>query len=91
MGGYVSQLLGEYAAAPSRAWRSKDAALYLVLAVAVKGRTGERGATTTNKLVNVDEFFTQQVGGVGVESGGGEAGAGCGLTQAGITRQQTPR
>lgn len=61
MGGYVTRLLQEYAANPAQAWRSKDAALYLVLAVAVKGRTGERGATTTNKLVNVDEFLTQQV------------------------------
>lgn len=51
----------EYAANPAQAWRSKDAALYLVLAVAVKGRTGEKGATSTNKLVNVDDFFTQQV------------------------------
>jgi len=73
----------EYAAQPSRAWRSKDCALYLVLAVAVKGRTGERGATTTNKLVNVDDFFAQQVGrwGLGVGFGwvwGGVGGAGAG-------------
>ena len=61
MGGYVTRLLQEYAANPAQAWRSKDAALYLVLAVAVKGRTGEKGATTTNKLVNVDDFFAQQV------------------------------
>lgn len=65
MGGYVSGLLAEYAAAPSKAWRSKDCALYLVLAVAVKGRTGERGATTTNKLVNVEEFLAAQVQGQG--------------------------
>lgn len=53
--------LQEYASSPSKAWRSKDCALYLVLAVAVKGRTGERGATTTNKLVNVEDFMGSQV------------------------------
>lgn len=35
--------------------------MYLVMAVTVKGRTGEKGATTTNRLVNISDFFTQQV------------------------------
>jgi hypothetical protein len=35
--------------------------VYLVMAVTVKGRTGEKGATSTNRLVNVSDFFTQQV------------------------------
>jgi hypothetical protein len=36
--------------------------VYLVLAVTVKGRTGERGATTTNPLVKVEDFMNTQVG-----------------------------
>lgn len=36
--------------------------MYLVMAVTVKGKTGELGATTTNRLVNIGDFFTQQVG-----------------------------
>lgn len=51
----------ENASNPQEGWRAKDCAVYLVMAVTVKGRTGERGATTTNRLVNVGDFFTQQV------------------------------
>lgn len=36
--------------------------MYLVMAVTVKGKTGELGATTTNRLVNISDFFAQQVG-----------------------------
>jgi exportin-2 (importin alpha re-exporter) len=53
--------LQENAADPSKGWRAKDCAVYLVMAVTVKGKTGERGATTTNRLVNISDFFTQQV------------------------------
>lgn len=54
-------LLQENAADHKEGWRAKDCAVYLVMAVTVKGRTGEKGATTTNRLVNVGDFFTQQV------------------------------
>jgi exportin-2 (importin alpha re-exporter) len=53
--------LQEHAANPTEGWRAKDCAVYLVMAVTVKGRTGEKGATSTNRLVNVSDFFTQQV------------------------------
>ncbi|KAF8072350.1 hypothetical protein HT031_000009 [Scenedesmus sp. PABB004] len=60
--GYVAALLAEHAADRSGCgWRSKDAAVFLVMAVTVKGKTGERGATTTNALVNIGDFFAQQV------------------------------
>lgn len=52
----------EHAADPAKGWRAKDCAVYLVMAVTVKGKTGELGATTTNRLVNIGDFFTQQVG-----------------------------
>jgi exportin-2 (importin alpha re-exporter) len=44
------------------AWRAKDCALALVMALTVRsGRPGERGATQTNPLVPIDEFFAAQV------------------------------
>jgi hypothetical protein len=33
------------------------------MAVTVRGKTGELGATSTNHLVNISDFFTQQVRG----------------------------
>jgi hypothetical protein len=54
-------LLQEHAANPAEGWRAKDCAVYLVMAVTVKGRTGEKGATTTRQLVDVGEFFASQV------------------------------
>ncbi|WIA07912.1 hypothetical protein OEZ85_007391 [Tetradesmus obliquus] len=59
--GYVAALLQEHVADPVKGWRAKDCAVYLVMAVTVRGKTGELGATTTNRLVNISDFFTQQV------------------------------
>jgi exportin-2 (importin alpha re-exporter) len=59
--GYVAALLGEAAAAPEAAWRAKDAAIYLVSALAVKGRTAAAGATSTNSLVNLQDFYASHV------------------------------
>lgn len=55
--------LQEHVADPVKGWRAKDCAVYLVMAVTVRGKTGELGATTTNRLVNISDFFTQQVRG----------------------------
>jgi exportin-2 (importin alpha re-exporter) len=54
--------LQEHAADPVKGWRAKDCAVYLVMAVTVRGKTGELGATSTNRLVNISDFFAQQVG-----------------------------
>lgn len=59
--GYVAALLAEAAAAPDAAWRAKDAAIYLVSALAVRGRTAAAGATSTNELVNLQEFYAAHV------------------------------
>ena len=59
--GYVAALLGEAAAAPDAAWRAKDAAIYLVSALAVRGRTAAAGATSTNELVNLRDFYAAHV------------------------------
>lgn len=59
--GYVGGMLGEHAANPGQNWKAKDCALYLVTALTVRGRTAAQGATTTNQLVNIPDFFQQQV------------------------------
>lgn len=59
--GYVAALLAEAAAAPDKAWRAKDAAIYLVSALTVRGRTAAAGATSTNVLVNLQDFYTAHI------------------------------
>jgi len=59
--GYVQAMLAEYAANPVQNWKSKDCAIYLVLALTIRGKTGALGATKTNQLVNINDFFAAQV------------------------------
>lgn len=59
--GYVGALLAEHAANPSANWKAKDCAMYLVVALTVRGRTAAQGATNTNQLVNIGDFYSQQV------------------------------
>jgi exportin-2 (importin alpha re-exporter) len=58
--GYVKQLISESSSA-SQNWKSKDAAMYLVTALAARGKTEAQGATSTNQLFNVGDFFQSQV------------------------------
>ena len=60
--GYVGAMLAEAARSPQQNWRAKDCAIYLVTALTVRGKTAAAGATTTNTLVNLQDFF-KQVGG----------------------------
>lgn len=57
-GQYIQSMLAQYANDPRRTWKSKDAAIFLVTSMAVKGSTSRLGATTTSELVNVLDFFT---------------------------------
>eukprot|EP00462_Mataza_sp_D1_P023236 CAMPEP_0175130734 /NCGR_PEP_ID=MMETSP0087-20121206/6161_1 /TAXON_ID=136419 /ORGANISM="Unknown Unknown, Strain D1" /LENGTH=952 /DNA_ID=CAMNT_0016412965 /DNA_START=72 /DNA_END=2930 /DNA_ORIENTATION=+ len=59
--GYVANLLTQYAANPTQNWVMKDAAMYIILALAVKGTTAAKGATKTNNYVNIIDFFGTQV------------------------------
>mmetsp|Transcript_40918 Transcript_40918/g.105829 ORF Transcript_40918/g.105829 Transcript_40918/m.105829 type:complete len:971 (-) Transcript_40918:235-3147(-) len=59
--GYVNTLLAEYAKDPGNNWQAKDCAIYLVVALTVRGKTSAMGATTTNQLVSIGEFFSSQV------------------------------
>ena len=58
---YVTNLLKDYESSPIKNWKSKDCALYLVTALAVKGKTATEGATRTNTLVDLGEFFSKNV------------------------------
>jgi len=59
--GYVGSMLQQYGQNPEQNWKAKDCAIYLVMALTVRGKTAAQGATTTNQLVNVMDFFNQHV------------------------------
>ncbi|TFK45700.1 importin alpha re-exporter [Heliocybe sulcata] len=63
VGGWIERGLAEYAKDPKgeSGWKAKDSALYLVGAVAARGVTTQHGVTSTNALVNVVEFFSNNV------------------------------
>ena len=54
-------MLQQYAQNPAQNWKAKDCALYLVMALTVKGKTAAQGATTTNEFVNIPDFFNQHI------------------------------
>ena len=56
-GRYVAAMLETYAKDPANHWRSKDAAIYLIIALASKGHTARQGTTQINQLVDLGEFF----------------------------------
>ena len=58
---YVAAELAQYAANPDANWKSKDTAIFLVVALAVVQKTAAAGATKTNELVNLPDFFQGQV------------------------------
>ena len=61
----VDRSLQEYAANPAENWRSKDTAVNLFYATAAQGvATASHGVTKTNPLVNIGDFFTQNLAGV---------------------------
>eukprot|EP01104_Vermistella_antarctica_P013384 TRINITY_DN4032_c1_g2_i1.p1 TRINITY_DN4032_c1_g2~~TRINITY_DN4032_c1_g2_i1.p1 ORF type:complete len:1002 (+),score=275.78 TRINITY_DN4032_c1_g2_i1:117-3008(+) len=58
---YINAMLKEYASNPTENWRAKDAAIYLITALAVTSSTAADGATRTNELVPVMDFFQSNV------------------------------
>jgi len=60
-GGYVQQLITEYTSNPATGWKSKDAAIYLVIALAVKGGTYSLGTTELNTSIPIMTFFEQHI------------------------------
>lgn len=58
---YIQNMLQSYAANPRQCWKAKDAAIYLVTAMSVKGSTARFGTTQTSLLVNVVDFYQRFV------------------------------
>lgn len=56
---YVQAMLQCYSSDPCNQWKNKDAAIYLVTSMAVKGQTSKHGITQTNELVNIVDFFRE--------------------------------
>jgi len=59
--GYITSMLQQHAANPKAGWKAKDAAIYIVIALTLKGGTSKLGATQTNSLVNLGDFFSSHV------------------------------
>jgi exportin-2 (importin alpha re-exporter) len=60
-GRYVAVMLESYAQSPEKNWRSKDSAVYLIIALASKGQTARHGTTQTNQLVDLVDFFRMHI------------------------------
>lgn len=56
---YINHYLAEYSKNPSQNWRSKDTALFLFSAIAIKSSTAKGGVTSTNILVDVCQFWAR--------------------------------
>lgn len=58
---YINHYLSEYNKNPGQNWRSKDTALFLFSAIAIKSSTALGGVTSTNILVDVCQFWNGNV------------------------------
>lgn len=62
VGRYITHYLAAFAQNPKNEWKSKDTAVYLFSSIAAKGAiTATHGVTQTNSLVNVVDFFQQNI------------------------------
>jgi exportin-2 (importin alpha re-exporter) len=50
-----------YKANPSENWKAKDTAIFLLTSIASKGSTIHTGVTSTNALVDIVQFFSENV------------------------------
>ncbi len=57
---YITVMLQKYTEDPSKNWKEKDAALYLIAAIATRSKTARQGITKTSDLVNVTDIFNSQ-------------------------------
>ena len=58
---YIKVMLESFASNPTEYWKNKDAAIYLVTAICVKGSTVKYGTTQTTNLVNIVDFYNTYV------------------------------
>jgi exportin-2 (importin alpha re-exporter) len=62
VGRYISHYLEAFGKNPSAEWKSKDTAVYLFSAIAAKGViTTTHGVKTTNSLIDVVDFFQNNI------------------------------
>jgi hypothetical protein len=55
---YIRHYILEYHQSPAQNWHAKDTALFLFSAIAIKSSTAQGGVTSTNILVDVCQFWT---------------------------------
>jgi exportin-2 (importin alpha re-exporter) len=58
---HINNLLQSYSQNPVAHWHLKDTAIYLVTALAVSGATAGKGATQTNQLVPLLDFYQHHI------------------------------
>ena len=60
-GAWIGEGLREYSANKAENWKAKDTAIYLLTAVATRGSTAQHGVTSTNALIDVVQFFSDNI------------------------------
>eukprot|EP00566_Odontella_aurita_P003278 CAMPEP_0113547256 /NCGR_PEP_ID=MMETSP0015_2-20120614/12254_1 /TAXON_ID=2838 /ORGANISM="Odontella" /LENGTH=984 /DNA_ID=CAMNT_0000447789 /DNA_START=9 /DNA_END=2963 /DNA_ORIENTATION=+ /assembly_acc=CAM_ASM_000160 len=58
---HVGTMLAEFSADPAGKWTAKDAAIHLVLGIAIRAESTAHGVSQVNDSVNVMEFFTSHI------------------------------
>ncbi|KAJ3445540.1 exportin-2 [Anaeramoeba flamelloides] len=58
---YVFLMLEEYQKNKTENWKSKDAAIYLVIALTVKTKTQASGATSASSLIDITSFYQDHI------------------------------
>ena len=58
--GYITLMLQQYGQDPAKNWKAKDAALYLIAAIAMRSKTTKHGITKTSDLVNIPDILQSQ-------------------------------
>ncbi|KAG2034488.1 CAS/CSE protein [Suillus americanus] len=61
VGSWITSGLQQYNSNPAQNWKAKDSAIYLLTAVATEASTTQHGVTSTNALVDVVKFFSENV------------------------------
>jgi len=57
----ITQMLNDYANDPDKNWQSKDAAIYLLTALAVTKSTQRDGVLTINAAIPIRDFYTSHI------------------------------
>ncbi|KAJ6249995.1 exportin-2 [Anaeramoeba flamelloides] len=58
---YISLMLEEYQKNKRENWKSKDAAIYLVIALTAKTKTQDSGATSSSGFIDIASFYNEHI------------------------------